>query len=1001
MSVQAQSWPFYYPDDGIELEQIGETPYTFPEIVEFCEGLSLDEHFEVYKLAAPFQDHPAGSIVVTNQWGHWIEPRPDHGLVICPKGETFPGKPSFSASAIGCEMCPLSRSRTMVVEGDGRPGGLMVIGEAPGRDEDRTGVPFVGNSGQLLKAYLAELGLPADSYFLTNAVRCHPEDNRDPTREELEACLFWLEAEIDRVKPRAVLALGRIAQGQMNAYLQAHPMTFRVFHAMHPALLLRQPQKRAEWRRQLAEVANYLLEREGPAEGPGEPVWAPGEPDWDSDWLALDTETDSLEDQHAEAVRTIQVSDGERAIAYRPVFDLAGPDGRFRLRHLEARREVGESTPPSVQGEVGPLPGVGWEPYLPHPGLLQLEARRGRDESREPGPEPWRWWQDRAAFRPHPWTGRRVWYHNVRFDAPKLGIDLRDLDCWDDTALIGYVLRYPRVGLKELGPAVASVPMQPITELLRKWVDTTPRRAAGQGSVYERASNKNGGQPFEAQFFTAEGKKRSKRFADMATAEQWIAEQVQLSGKPKKITGHWERTNFSEAMALYPEQAYDYMLRDAVATSHLARQLWPELCREPRLRRYYEEIEKPIVPIVYDLEQAGVLIDNDALTVLTDQLTAAQKAEKDKLDGMLGLDLNPNSGRQLAQALMESGLRLHSKTPTGAWSTDEAALLKLCRADKQADLDLSIAEHYLVNTILQYREYGKLLGTYCKALREKQDERGRIHAHVNQMVCDTNRFSYSDPNLQNIPARGVLGLPFRRCFIAGPGKVIVKADFSQLELRILAHYTRDETLVDAYTATPERDIHAAFAHEWGVDRKTAKNGVFAMAYMSEPETLAKTIGLPQGQIQSFLAAQRVKMPALFGGWKQHIRNLLTIQGYVETLYGWRNYYPLYRSPIRSESEKALREAGNLPIQGTAGGILKKLLLAYDELRREGLVWDSQFVLMVHDEVVFEVPQQWAPQFARLLEHLPETFNPLSVPLKLEVQIGKNWGQVVNWREWRP
>jgi DNA polymerase-1 len=309
--------------------------------------------------------------------------------------------------------------------------------------------------------------------------------------------------------------------------------------------------------------------------------------------------------------------------------------------------------------------------------------------------------------------------------------------------------------------------------------------------------------------------------------------------------------------------------------------------------------------------------------------------------------------------------------------------------------------HYLVNTILQYREYGKLLSTYCRALREKQDAAGRIHASVNQMVCDTNRFSYSDPNLQNIPARGLLGAAFRRVFVAGPGKVIVKADFSQLELRILAHYTREPILVEAYCSEPERDIHAAFAAEWGVARSVAKNGVFAMAYMAEAETLARTIGIPREQIGPFLKEQRARMPALFGGWKQHIRNLLTMQGYVETLYGWRNYYPLYRSPIRSEAEKALREAGNLPIQGTAGGILKKLLLAYDDWRHHDGAWDSKFVLMVHDEAVFEVPQEYAPQFARGLEALPKWINPLSVPLKLEVQVGKNWGDVRPWREWAP
>jgi uracil-DNA glycosylase family 4 len=905
--------------------------------------LSLDEPFNVYALAEPYEGHPAGSIIVIAGQRVWIEPRPIMEIVIVPKGETVPGR-RLTASAIGCQMCALCDGRHSVVDGVGAFAGLMIIAEAPGKDEDLTGSPFVGESGKLLKATLAEMGLQPNTYYLTNAVRCRPPDNRDPERDELDACRFWLEEELARVQPKWLLILGKVAKLQIQLYLQEHMIAppWGMFYATHPAALLRNPSGRPSWRRrQIWPCVREVLGLPPEAPAPVAP-YVVGEPEWDAPYLAVDTETDSLEDNHAESIRTVQISDGESGLVYRRLYSLALPAGQVRLRRVEAGRQGSEGTPLSLQAEMGSLPPGRWQPYLPHNSLRELATRRRREPERESSAVAGYWWQDRAE-RVVDFRERRYWYAGVRFDAPKLGVELYDFDTWDDIQLIAYVLRYPRVGLKALGPELTGLPMEPITALI------------GTGQ--------------------------------------------------KQIT-------FPEAMEREPQRAFDYALRDAVVTSRLAPILYRELKTIPTLYKYYIEIEKPIVPVVYNLEQEGVLIDNDALARLKEQLTEAQAKTKSALDGCLGLDINPNSGKQLAQALIESGVPLRDKTPTGAWSTDEDSLLALCKVPDPQYLDREIPLHYLVSHLLEYREYGKLIGTYCKALLEKQDASGRVHPSVNQAVTATNRFSYSDPSMQNIPARGAWGKPFRRVITARPGHVIVKADFSQLELRILAHYTRERLLVDAYTHSNHDtagkdsecarcDVHQAFATEWGVTRSVAKNGVFAMAYMSEAETIARTIGVPKADITPFLTQQRAKMPALLGGWKEHIRNLLTAQGYVETLYGWRNYYPLFRSPIRSEQAKALREAGNCPIQGTAGGILKKLLLYYDDWRRTTGAFDSKFVLMVHDEVVFEVPKQNANAFAVCLADTPAAFNPLSVPLKLEVQIGPNWGSMVPWERWTP
>jgi uracil-DNA glycosylase family 4 len=983
--------PEHFPEiSSVPPVDLNELP-TWPEIIDACEGLSYDEAFEVGALGVAWKDYPKGTICVVATGRVYLQPAPTHGLFIKVVGDSTEDI-KYTASGVGCQQCPLHKERTMICDGVGpHQPKVAIIAEAPGREEDACGIPFVGRSGQLLKALLSEVGFTPDDYFLTNTVRCRPPENRDPTKAEIAACKFWLTQEMERVKPQSVLLLGRHARESFDS--SCLPPNTPIWHLQHPAYLLRNPSKVPAWRRDLAAFAEEIgikpvLNDPRPQHAPlhAEP-WEHGEPAWDADVLAVDTETRSLEDDHRQELVTIQVSDGSRAQLYRPLHNLAGASGPIWVSHLEGIREAREGPSESVLPQVREVPGGGRLTYLSQHTLPELAACDRRESHRQS-----------LAFSGHrraDFTSRRYIYHNVKYDLPRIGGDLRKLDTWEDTALIAYQLRYDRVGLKILGPEITGIPMRPISDLLKRQVQAGVRHP-GTNS-YQKAQD-----VWRAQLKIGNSRATEKvvfsfTHKDKEVSEQALKDECARRGIRWEIPHYkWEECDFAEALESRPEDAVAYALTDAVVTARMFPVLYRLLAQEPTLLRHYHEIEKPVVAVVYDMEQAGARIDNTALVALEQTLKDQAEHEKTLAQFWADEDFNPNSGRELARIIEKLGGRLKDKTPTGALKTDKTALLRVCGVESSEDLHEDTDLTRFVGATLRYKGVGKLLSTYVPALKQ-QDEQGRIHTNFNQMVTDTNRFSSSGPNLQNIPAR--TGKQFRKVFIARPGHVIVKADFSQLELRIYAHYTREDVLLEAYSGPEERDVHQAFASRWGVDRKIAKNGVFGLVYGVEGRKLAATLGIPQDQTKRFLDQMRLEMPSIAGGWREHISNILAQYGYVETLYGWRNYYPGFRSPLQQEAAKALREAANLPIQGTAGGILKKLLLAYDAWRWRTEAYGSVPILMVHDEVVFEVPERQAAVFGYELQRLVPDINPLSVPLKLEVEIGPNWGECIKLEEW--
>jgi uracil-DNA glycosylase family 4 len=560
-----------------------------------------------------------------------------------------------------------------------------------------------------------------------------------------------------------------------------------------------------------------------------------------------------------------------------------------------------------------------------------------------------------------------VYAHNIKADARNLGIDLDNLDSWDDTGLMAYVLRYPRVGLKIIGPELTGIPMSPISDILTV-NDITEKRV----KLTKR------GLPAGSRNVTIEPDPDDPRFYLRKTA------------KARKI-------NFEEALDLRYEDAKDYALRDPVVTSRLAAVLEPQLRASPRQWAYYRDFEKPIVPVLDRMERHGVMIDADALVPLEAKLADAITDHDERLRDILGVDgtFNRKSNAKLADALIGLGLPLVGQTKSGQISVDEASLLKALGVMKLEEIDeenLSDAQWALVH-VLRAREYDKLQTTYVQRLLLDRDASGRIHASFNQMVADTDRFSSSGPNLQNIPVRGQIGSAIRRAFVAGPGSLLVKTDFSALEVRIFAHYTQDEAMRSAF----EHGIspHDLNAERFKIDRKSVKNWYFAVIYGADALKAAMTAGVSVSDAQAMMRLVREESPALLS-WPVHIQNLLTEFGYVETLFGWRNYYPHMLSPIKAESNAAIREAGNMPIQGTASGIVKKFMMAQDKLARE---YDATIVLQVHDETVVEVPQKAAKEFAHktveIVRGLGEMGVGFSIPLDVEVGVGQSWGDLTS------
>ena len=436
------------------------------------------------------------------------------------------------------------------------------------------------------------------------------------------------------------------------------------------------------------------------------------------------------------------------------------------------------------------------------------------------------------------------------------------------------------------------------------------------------------------------------------------------------------------------DQAGPYAAEDADITLRLHQTLWPKLLAIPGLAKVLTEIEMPLVPVLARIERQGALVDARLLGEHSVELGEKLVELEREAFAIAGEEFNLGSPKQLGVILYEKlGLPVLSKTAKGQASTAEAVLAELAEQDFE-----------LPKVLMQYRSLSKLKSTYTDRLPEQINPRtGRIHTSYHQAVAATGRLSSSDPNLQNIPIRTAEGRRIRQAFIAPPGYKLVAADYSQIELRIMAHLAQDEGLL--YAFRHNLDVHKATAAEvFGVElaqvttdqRRSAKAINFGLIYGMSAFGLAKQIGCDRKQAQAYIDRYFARYPGVLA-YMERTREQASAQGYIETLFGRRLYLPEIHSKNQGLRKAAERTAINAPMQGTAADIIKRAMIKVDRwLGSSGLA--AKVILQVHDELVLEVREDQLQQVREMVCQLMSEAAELSVPLLVEAGVGNNWDE---------
>ncbi|MBF8756578.1 DNA polymerase I [Pseudomonas guariconensis] len=436
------------------------------------------------------------------------------------------------------------------------------------------------------------------------------------------------------------------------------------------------------------------------------------------------------------------------------------------------------------------------------------------------------------------------------------------------------------------------------------------------------------------------------------------------------------------------EKAGPYAAEDADITLRLHHALQERLAKTPSVQTVLMDIEMPLVPVLAKIERQGALVDAELLKVQSGELGVKLAELEREAFALAGEEFNLGSPKQLGVILYDKlGMPVLSKTAKGQPSTAEAVLAELAEQD-----------YPLPTVLMEYRSLSKLKSTYTDKLPEQINPRtGRIHTSYQQAVAATGRLSSSDPNLQNIPVRTAEGRRIRQAFVASPGYKLLAADYSQIELRIMAHLAKDEGLLHAFRN--DLDVHRATAAEvFGVpleqvthdQRRSAKAINFGLIYGMSAFGLAKQIGVDRKQSQDYIDRYFARYPGVLA-YMERTRAQAAEQGFVETLFGRRLYLPDINAKNPALRKGAERTAINAPMQGTAADIIKRAMVAVDNwLTDSGL--DARVILQVHDELVLEVREDLVEQVREQIRPYMSNAAQLDVPLLVEVGIGSNWDE---------
>jgi DNA polymerase I len=435
------------------------------------------------------------------------------------------------------------------------------------------------------------------------------------------------------------------------------------------------------------------------------------------------------------------------------------------------------------------------------------------------------------------------------------------------------------------------------------------------------------------------------------------------------------------------DQAAEYAAQDADVTLQLHQAIWPQIDSAPQLKSVYENIEQPLVPVLLRMERTGVLVDRALLKAQSAELAARMLELQSQAHREAGGVFNVDSPKQLQEILFgKLGIPVMRKTPTGQPSTAEDVLEELA------------ATYPLPKLILEYRGMAKLKSTYTDNLPlQINPATGRIHTSYHQAVAATGRLSSQDPNLQNIPIRTQEGRRIRQAFVAPPSHSLVAADYSQIELRIMAHLSGDASLLRAFAE--DRDVHQATAAEvFGLtpdavsadQRRSAKAINFGLMYGMSAFGLARQLGIARGDAQKYMDLYFERYPGV-RRYMEETRRQARETGYVETVFGRRLYLPEIQSRNAALRQYAERSAINAPMQGTAADIIKRAMIEVDAWLKSSRV-AARLIMQVHDELVLEVADEAVESLVgQIRTHMVRAAD-LSVPLKVDVGVGRNWDE---------
>ena len=534
--------------------------------------------------------------------------------------------------------------------------------------------------------------------------------------------------------------------------------------------------------------------------------------------------------------------------------------------------------------------------------------------------------------------------------------------------------------------APAQLPLDQVLARLRPWLESAQHAKLGQHLKYDRHVFANHGIALAGivddtllQSYVLESDKThalgalAARHVGLATISY-----DEVTGKGAA------RISFAQVEL---GRAGEYAAEDADVTLRVHQALHPRLEAEPRLLSIYRDIELPVAEVLFAMERQGVLIDSAALARQSDELGRRLLELEGEAQAQAGQPFNLNSPKQIQEILFnQQKLPVLKKTPSGTPSTDEEVLSELA------------LDYPLPKLILDYRSLAKLKGTYTDKLpRMVNAQSGRVHTCYSQATAVTGRLASTDPNLQNIPVRSTEGRRIRSAFIAPPGHAIVSADYSQVELRIMAHLSADERLLEAFARG--EDVHRATAAEiFGVtplevgadQRRAAKVINFGLIYGMSAFGLARELNLDRGAAQAYMDRYFARYPGV-ARYMERTRLEARERGYVETVLGRRLWLADIRSGNAGRRQGAERTAINAPMQGTAADLIKLAMLAVQRwLTAQGM--GAKLIMQVHDELVLEVP---AAELAAVRSELPRLMadvGQLAVPLLVDVGVGPNWDQ---------